>query len=147
MRRNETKVCGHKVREEWYETSRLTLKRKVRIESNIFSCLPILGQFREDKESSPSTTLLAKPETLYTNGKRVKETASNTTGAHSPKGMDPSVDQDNKRSDDARGKDPSRDMERNGGLNSASPSREGEQVDCSEDVDTVDGERYNKEYP
>lgn len=123
------------------------LERKVCIESDIFGCFTILGQLCKDKESSPSTALFAQAETLDTNGKRVKEAASNTAGAHSTKGMDPSVDQDNEGSDNARGKDPSRDIERNCWLNASSPSRKGEQIDCGEDVDTIDSERDDEEDP
>lgn len=124
------------------------MKRKVCVQSHIFGAFLTLCQFGENEESFPSATLAGEDaKALHAHCKRVQVASSDTAGTDRANGENPTVHEECERGENAGGEDPSRDFEWNGRFNAARPTREGQQVDCGEGVDTIDGKRDKQEHP
>lgn len=104
----------------------LTFKREVGEQSNVFSTLLTLGQLRKDQEPLPTPATLSHADTLEADGQRVQVALCDAARSNRPYGTYPSVDQEDKRQDDAAGENPSRDGKRDTWLYLTSPVIENE---------------------
>jgi hypothetical protein len=118
------------------------LEGEVGVKRNILCSFFTFSQFGEDEETFPSTTLLGEhSETLDTNCKGVQVAPGDAARAHRTDGKHPSVDQESERHKNTDSEDPTRDSEGNSGFDAAAPVREGKQINSSECIDAINGNR------
>ena len=114
-----------------------TFEREVCEERYIVCALPTLCESCENEESLPASPVLTHPDTLYTNCQWIKIVLRDTSVLHYTNSAEPSIEQENKREDDAARKDPPGDVEWYCRLNFSRPSVEREEVDRCECVDRI----------
>ena len=66
-----------------------SLKREVGEECHVLDAFFALGQFGEDKESSPPTAILSHPDALHSHRQRVEIALRNAAPLHNPHGSNP----------------------------------------------------------
>jgi hypothetical protein len=124
------------------------LEGEVGVKRDILGSLLTFGQFGEDKETLPPAAFLGEhSETLNTNGKRVQVASCDTARAHRTDSKHPSVNQESEGYENTDSENPTRDSERNSGLDATAPAREGEQINSCKGIGSINGKRDKQKHP
>ena len=115
----------------------LTFKRKIGKERHVLGAFSALRQSSEDKKSPPPSTIGAHANTLQPYSERVEIAGSDHTSSDSPHCPPPSVCQKDPRQQDARRKDPSRNVEGYRRLYLPGPSVKEQEIRTREEIDCI----------
>lgn len=126
--------------------NRHTFEAKVGKQGNVLGALFTLGEGGKDQEASPALAF-ADSDRLPTDGQRIHVAFGNIVALHDASGTNGLVSEVDERQDDANGKDPFGDVERNGGLDGGGPAVKGDELDGGEAVDRVDGNGDDEREP
>lgn len=118
-----------------------SLKAEVGEESNVLGSLLTFGQFRENQKAPPPFAASAYPDTLQANRQVVEKRFRHTSSPNDHVCSKVFVCQVDEGEDDTDREDPFGDIERNRRLDFRGPCVEGEQLDGSEGIDSVDSNR------